>query len=149
MRYERDVTVQALLDRAAIRDVLLRYARGVDRRDLALVRTCFTPDCAYEGTLARGTITDALARLEDRLGHYTGTMHLMGNQLIELDGDTATSETPCVAYHRVARVAGAVADFVTGVRYLDELARDGDHWRIRRRAVRLDWQRHDAVALPA
>jgi 3-phenylpropionate/cinnamic acid dioxygenase small subunit len=140
------VTVQALLDRAAIGDVLLRYARGVDRRDLAMVRDCFTPDCTYEGTLARGTIADALASLAERLGRYAGTMHLMGNQLIALDGDTATSETSCVAYHRLGSDA---ADFVTGVRYLDELVREGDRWRIRRRTVRLDWQRHDAVALPA
>jgi 3-phenylpropionate/cinnamic acid dioxygenase small subunit len=146
MLYGRDVTVGTLLDRAAIRDVLLRYARGVDRRDLAMVRACFTPECGYEGTLARGTIADALASLEERLGRYAGTMHLMGNQLITVDGDTATSETSCVAYHRLA---GNAADFVTGVRYLDDFVRDGDHWRIRRRAVRLDWQRHDGVALPA
>ena len=140
------MTVQTLLDRAAIRDVLLRYARGVDRRNLAMVRSCFAPDCAYEGTLARGTIADALASLAERLGRYAGTMHLMGNQLITVDGDAATSETSCVAYHRLA---DGGTDFVTGVRYLDDLSRDGDDWRIRRRAVRLDWQRHDAVALPA
>ena len=140
------MTVETLLDRAAIRDVLLRYARGVDRRDLAMVRACFTSDCAYEGTLARGTIADALASLADRLGRYAGTMHLLGNQLIDVTGDTATSETSCVAYHRLA---DGGADFVTGVRYLDDFARDGDDWRIRRRAVRLDWQRYDATALPA
>jgi 3-phenylpropionate/cinnamic acid dioxygenase small subunit len=139
------VTIQTLLDRAAIRDVLLHYARGVDRRDLALVRACFTPDCTYEGTLARGTIADALASLAERLDRYAGTMHLMGNQLIAVDGDTATSETSCVAYHRLA---DGGADFVTGVRYLDDFVRDGDDWRIHRRAVRLDWHRHDATALP-
>ena len=45
MLYGGSVTVETLLDRAAIRDVLLRYARGVDRRDLAMVRACFMPDC--------------------------------------------------------------------------------------------------------
>ena len=31
--------------RAAVTDVLVRYASGIDRRDWDLFRTCFTDDC--------------------------------------------------------------------------------------------------------
>ena len=31
--------------RQDVADVLVRYATGIDRRDWALFRTCFTPDC--------------------------------------------------------------------------------------------------------
>jgi hypothetical protein len=142
-RYQAAMSSIALLaDRAAIRDVLLRYARGVDRRDLALVRSLFTADCAYEGQLASGTIEAALAALRTRLDRYAVTMHFMGNQEIALDGDGARSDTLCLAYHRTAEPP---ADLVTAVRYLDDLVYTPGGWLIRRRRVRLEWSRHDAT----
>jgi 3-phenylpropionate/cinnamic acid dioxygenase small subunit len=133
-----DAAIRELLDRAAIQDVLLRYARGVDRKDLDLVAACFTPDASYEGALASGTIADALACLRDAMARYDGTMHFVGNQLIEIDGDTARSETYAVAYHCLT---GTSEVFTVGVRYLDELVREGDEWHIRRRVVKTEWQR--------
>jgi len=127
--------LRALLDRAAIQDVLLRYARGVDQKDLTLVAACFTPDAIYEGSLARGTVQDALARLVERLAVWDTTMHVMANQLIELAGDRAHSETYAIAYHR-----GKSGQFVVGVRYLDDLVRREERWLICRRVVALDWQ---------
>jgi 3-phenylpropionate/cinnamic acid dioxygenase small subunit len=139
-----DEAVRQLADRAAIQDLMLRYARGVDRKDLDLVASCFTPDASYEGALASGTIADALARLRDRMAHYERTMHFIGNQLIEINGDSASSETYAVAYHRLTE-DGTARLFTVGVRYLDDLARDGEQWRIRRRVVRTDWQRSEVI----
>jgi len=96
----QDAALRELTDRAAVRDVLYTYARGVDRKDIALVASCFAPDCAYEGSLGRTNARDALARLEQRWTEFDATMHFMGNCLVELDGDVARSETYCVAYHR-------------------------------------------------
>jgi hypothetical protein len=55
--------LQALLDRTAIHDLIMRYARGVDRRDLDLVASCFATDAAYEGSLGTGGIDVVLATL--------------------------------------------------------------------------------------
>jgi hypothetical protein len=129
--------VQALLDRAAIQDVLLRYARGVDRRDLDLVASCFTADAAYDGALARGTIADALAALRVAVTRYTATLHFLGNQLIELDDDAARSETYALAHHRLAD--GTLR--VVAVRYVDELVRRPEGWRIARRVAHREWER--------
>ena len=139
-----DAAIRDLLDRAAIHDVLLRYARGVDRKDLDLVAACFTPDAAYEGALAHGTIAEALARLRDSMARYDSTMHFIGNQLIEINGDTASSETYAVAYHRLTGDSAPTL-FTVGVRYLDELVRDANGWRIRRRVVKMEWQRSEAL----
>jgi hypothetical protein len=92
--------------------------------------------------LANGTISDALDRLRDAMARYDGTMHFVGNQLVEIDGDTASSETYAVAYHRLTE-SGEVKLFTVGVRYLDELTRAGDKWRIRARVVKMEWQRTD------
>lgn len=139
-----DEAIRQLADRAAIQDVMLRYAHGVDRKDLDLVASCFTSDASYEGALAHGTIADALARLCDAMARYDSTMHLVGNQLVEINGDTACSETYAVAYHRLTDGAESRL-FTVGVRYLDDLIREGERWCIQRRVVCTDWQRTEMI----
>jgi len=139
------VTARELADRLAIRDLLATYALAVDRKDLARVAGCFTPDCAYEGRLGRGTIAQALAALGDAFARYARTMHLMGTHEAALDGDAARAETLCIAYH----VLPDGRHLTTGVRYADDLVRTPAGWRIRRRVVRTDWTRTDAPAPPA
>jgi SnoaL-like domain len=134
-----DPAVQTLLDRAAICDVLLRYARAVDRRDLQAVAACFVPGAAYDGALGTGTIETALAALPERLARYTGTMHSIHNQYVEIAGDRATSETYAVAYHRVEG-GGTPALRVAGLRYLDEFVRRDGVWLISRRVVKAEWE---------
>jgi hypothetical protein len=123
-----------LADTLAIRDLLYRYARGVDRRDLDLVRACFAPDCRYEGTLARGTIADMLAALPAAMARYERTLHFMGEPRVTLDGDAARSETPTLAYHMLREPAGTIR--LVCVRYRDELGRLDGGWRITVRTVR-------------
>ncbi|MGH7894780.1 MAG: nuclear transport factor 2 family protein [Candidatus Binatia bacterium] len=135
---------QRLLDALAVRDVVQTYALGVDRRDLGLVARCFTPDCEYRGSLGHGTIATALASLRAALPRYERTMHFMGTQRVAVDGDGAHAETCCVAYH--VRPDGR--HFTVGVRYLDDLARTPDGWRIRRRVVQTDWTREDGPTSP-
>jgi 3-phenylpropionate/cinnamic acid dioxygenase small subunit len=142
-----DAALQALVDRAAIQDVLARYAHGVDRRDLALVAACFTADAAYEGSLGSGTIAIALDALRDRMPRYRATMHFLANQLIELRGDRASCETYALVYHRLEG-DDEDEDFVVGVRYLDDLTRLPEGWRITSRRTVMEFQRWDAVMPP-
>lgn len=135
--------VVALADRAAIQDLQLTYARGVDRRDLALVASCFAPDCAYEGALGHGTIGDALRTLEAAMTRYASTLHHVGSVLVTLDGDRAVAETSAVAYHRLRDDPRRLS--VVAVRYLDELARRDGRWLITRRTVERAWTRDEEV----
>jgi hypothetical protein len=138
-----EAAVRELLDRAAIRDVLMRYARGVDRADLDLVAGCFTTDAAYEGALAKGDISTALPALRAARARFASTMHFMGNQLIELAGDSASCETYAVAYHRLHDESDRA--LVVGIRYVDDLIRRDNRWLIRKRQAILEWQRYDAL----
>ncbi|MBX3028070.1 nuclear transport factor 2 family protein [bacterium] len=139
--------VRALIDRAAIHDLIMRYARGVDRRDLAQVASCFAADAAYEGSLGSGGIDVVLAALRERMPRYRTTMHFLTNPLIEVRGDRASCETYALVYHRLETEDDA-EDFIVGVRYLDELARQAEGWRITSRRTTMEFQRYDAVVLP-
>ncbi len=131
------MTDEEIDDPAAIREVLLRYARGVDARDFALVASCFTPDAGYRGALASGTIADALAALPDRMRRYTGTRHAITGQSVEVEGNRAHSSADCTAQHWLP--GGGCRTI--GVRYRDELVRGPDGWRIVRRDVETLWTR--------
>ena len=134
--------VQELWDRDRIAAVPLAYARGIDRRDWDLVRSCFMPDAFIEGSRATASLDEYLAQLRPGVETYPTTMHFMGNQLVEVDGDEGRVETYAVAFHWAAEQAGAddPANLVVGVRYHDTLVRTPDGWRIARRHVDPDWR---------
>jgi 3-phenylpropionate/cinnamic acid dioxygenase small subunit len=138
----------ALSDRARIHELTVRYALGVDRRDFDEVRACFAGDARVDyGEHYRGDVPGFIAFLRSGLARFSTTMHLLGNQLIELDGDTARVETYCVAYHRPTAAGGENDLLVVGVRYLDATARTDGAWRIARRTVAYDWRRLDREVL--
>jgi hypothetical protein len=135
------VLVDPVLDRVAVCDLVLRYARGVDRRDVALIASCFTPDCAYDGTLARGTIADMLAALPAAMARYRATMHFMPGHDVTLEGDRGRVVTPTLAHH----VSGGMLRTVA-VRYHDDVVRGPDGWRIARRRVERLFERTEDLA---
>lgn len=141
----RDLAVQQLIDRAAIHDLVLRYARAVDQKNLDHVAACFGRDAGYEGALGTGTITDALRALKSAFERYHGTMHFVGNVLVEFDdGEHARVETYAIAYHRL-KAGDGERQYVTAVRYLDQVQRKDDRWLIVHRSVRRDWERHEEI----
>jgi hypothetical protein len=140
------LTVDTLLARQEIADVLHRYARGIDRMDFDLVRSCYHPD-AYDdhGTMA-GTVDEFVASAEAFLPRFAATMHFLGNMHIEVDGDVARAETYAVAYHRVDPTeAGPGKDDIWGIRYVDRFERRGGEWRISYRVVAQEWRRVEPV----
>jgi hypothetical protein len=134
--------VRELWDRAQVTDVPLRYARGVDRRDWALVRSCFSDDAFVDGTRATGPVDAYQSELRPGVERWAGTMHVMANQLVTVDGDRASLETYAVAFHWAVPPAGTPHpdNLVVGVRYHDELVRVEERWVITRRVVSGDWQ---------
>ena len=53
-----DPRLSRLLDRNEIEEVVLRYCRGIDRRDFDLVRSCYHPDA----TDRHGSFDELLSR---------------------------------------------------------------------------------------
>ena len=119
-------------DEHDIAKVLVRYATGIDRRDWALFRTCFTDDVQadYEGIATWedvDAITEFMATSHADMGH---TMHRLSNLAITVDGDSATAR--CYVDGVLMAADGASGLNPIGF-YDDELVRTADGWRIARR----------------
>jgi hypothetical protein len=138
---------QRIVDEHAVRDVHLRYCRGVDRQDWDLVRSAFHPGARdnhgpYNGDAPEGFIAFA----KEFLGAIEGTTHFTGNQLVEVEGDLAWHEAYCVSYERMK----ATDDFprtdrIVVFRYFDRMERRNGAWGIVDRVVIIDSERQDPV----
>jgi len=138
--------LQRLLDEAAIKRVHLDYCRGVDRRDWDLVRSCYHPDATDHHGPYSGGVNGFIGWGIDSLETVLSTTHLVGNQIVEVDGSTAWHEAYCRAYHRLkATNSEPELDWVVNLRYLDHFeCRDGE-WKISDRLVVHDSVRRDPV----
>ncbi len=133
--------LKRLVDEAAIRDVHLKYCRGVDRRDWDLVRSCYHPDASdYHGPYTGG-VDGFIAWAKETCETIDITQHLTGNQLVEIDGDVAWHEAYTTAFHRFKPTEAAPAlHWWLRVRYQDRMERREGEWKIAERMVILDGQ---------
>lgn len=130
-------------DELAIRAVLTRYARGIDRCDEAVLRSVWWPEANADygqGEINAGDWSESVVQA---LATMRRTQHFLGNMLIELDGERATAETYCRAYHEVDGANGP-QEMEVGGRYLDRLEKRGEEWRIAHRRYVHDWNRNMA-----
>ncbi|MEV5647185.1 nuclear transport factor 2 family protein [Nocardia sp. NPDC052254] len=128
-----------------IRDRLARIARGEDRRDAELIRSCFWPDATVDFGIFAGSFDDYLAWVVPGAAAVILTQHVLGQTLIEPAGAIALAETHVTAYHRVD--AGAEhRDLMLGGRYLDRFEQRGGSWRVVRRTMLYDWTRDLGVS---
>jgi hypothetical protein len=140
------MTLDDLVAQQEIRDVLARYTRGIDRMDRELVLSCYHPGAYDDHGEFQGTAEEFADWVATVLAYFERTMHFLGQQLIELEGDRAHSETYCVAYHRRAADEDSPAyDLWMGLRYVDVLERRDGEWRIANRRCAFDWTRRDDI----
>lgn len=137
-----ELQLRELLDREAIRDCIARLARGEDRRDADILHACYWPDSAFDYGMYQGTFAEYLAWVVPGADAIANTQHILGQILIDLDGDAARVETHVVSYHRVNMgegEAGGERDTCIGGRYLDRLEKRDGAWRIAHRTMLYDW----------
>lgn len=132
----------------ALRSVGARYALGADTRDADLFVSAFAPDGVLEtyrggqpGRTFRGH--DELGKVPGRLGHYTRTHHMLGQQEFEVrdDASAATGYVYCTARHLTRGADGTGGtDLVMVVLYNDEYVPAGDgRWVLQHRKVNIEW----------
>lgn len=147
MSHEVDpAPIADLVDKAAIRDLMATYCRGVDRLDLDLVRSVYARDGVDHHTAFDGDADAYVAWLRKGLTLLDGTMRILGTHLCEVFGDVAVAETYGTAVHWGAPADEAALNFTTGFRYVDRLVREDGAWRIAERFAVREWLRSDAGA---
>ncbi len=128
---------QTSADRFALQDVMLRYAAGVDERDMDLYRSCFAEDVEVLG-FADEPIHGAdawVAFVIEALKQYGPTQHMLGPQLATVDGDTAHARTDVQALHYMAEAPDTT--LTLWATYESDMRRDDGQWKIfRHRLVR-------------
>ncbi len=135
-----------LLDREALRQLMVDYFCGVDDRDFERVAACFTPDVhADYGRLYEGR--ESLIEFIRGVRFFHTTMHCMGEQLSLLDGQQAHLVTWAMLAHHGRKSDGEAIEYHNGgSRYVDVLTRRGSRWPVRERGGRPRWP---AVGAPA
>lgn len=132
-------------DLAARRDITAcigRYMRGQDRLLPDVHRSAFHDDAWVDCGIMSGTADEFVTFAQDFLGTMKESLHIIGQTLIEVDGDTATGEIYFFAFHRIVE-DGEEKDLLMAGRYVDIYAcRDGA-WKIWRRRELIDWVRKD------
>ncbi len=129
--------IAILWEERQIMDVLHRYSRGFDRHDMEIAKSAYWPDALDDHQVFCGLahpMCDFFDQLiEDR---YGSTQHHITNTRIEIDGDTAHTESYCFA---VSPRRGTLEPEIIGGRYIRRLEKRGGEWRIAAAALVADW----------
>jgi len=133
-----EAALQRMLDKEAIREVALKYTRGIDRHDDDIMRQAYHPDArddhggyigGPEGFIQYAKKTH---RTNWRIHH-----HFITNQTIELDGNTAHGEIYFFAC--LARKEGQGGTDIAAGRYIDRYEKRDGEWAVADRICMVEW----------
>lgn len=129
--------LQILLDKSELSDLVMKYARYIDRRDPIALRTLYHDDATEDrGEMFQGSIDDFIAWTSKAASTFELTMHRIWNMLFEIDGDKAQGEIYAEAYHRTK--PPDQQDVVVTGRYLDHYEKRQGTWKISYRTSTTD-----------
>ncbi|MFV0276695.1 MAG: nuclear transport factor 2 family protein [Parahaliea sp.] len=133
--HNRDAQIDEALARLAIHDLLMAYARGVDRADVELLASIFLP----ESTVISGAFNGAgqdfareiTAFVSQNMDH---SFHSIANEWVQVAGSRAVGEA-----YVIAHVTADGTDTITGGRYIDEFECREGVWKISSHTFVADW----------
>jgi hypothetical protein len=129
-------------DHIEITQLLQRYFHALDWKDYALLDRVFTADAELHydmGGMGEGAKADlpTMVKQFDAFNRvFAFTQHIMGQPLIDCDGDRATSTTALRAIHVQVALDGSENTWVVYGFYEDLHRRTEAGWRIQKRYFR-------------
>ena len=142
----RDRAIDEAVARSQIRQCLARYCHGIDRCDVAMLKSAYWPDAYEEHGTFDGPSWDFADQITTSMRDQAErSMQMIGNVMIELDDDGTRARVETYVFAFI-RPAGEGIDRMIGGRYLDRFERRGEEWRILRRLYVLDWHRDQPSA---
>lgn len=128
--------VQVLEDRENIRALILAYGQAHDHRDYRMYANLFASNGEWIGGLGSAKGPEAIFALLDKaIGHNplpegSGTFHVMTNEQIEIDGDSASAVTKWL-YITAAEDNSPKLTYLG--HYDDRFIRENGEWKFLRR----------------
>lgn len=133
-------SLQKLVDRQEIEDVITRYSRAVDRADVELLRTCYHADATEDhGGVFTGPAREYVEHIAGILPRAGILNHLATNVLVEfLDDATARVEAYILTFSRMKK-DGERFDTLTLARAVDRFEKRAGRWAIAQRRLCWEW----------
>lgn len=128
-----------MLDKQACTEVIYRFARGLDRRDEALLRSLFHPDSTDDHGYFRGSGAEFVDWVLPLLAGMERTQHFIGNVLVEVSAEEAKSESSFIASHDLTSADGTPQRMTAAGRYLDRFRQHEGEWKLLHRKAVYDW----------
>lgn len=137
--------LQQLEDRIAIKEIVDTFSNLADVKDIATQMHLLTEDAEVETYFGDTLFARMKGRVEIEkvfsrfIANFESTYHFNGQQVIELNGDSASSQHYC----QVVQIASAGAKKTlnaNGVIYRDTYVRRADGWKIAKRIARFTWR---------
>jgi hypothetical protein len=142
--------LKVLAAKDAIRELVLLYSRGVDRKDIELLKGLYTRDATdHHGKHFSGTADAYIEFLARSLPGMLAGGHFACNHLISvIDDDHAEGEVYAIAWHIIPDGKGGTLQDLAGVRYIDQYRREQGRWMFARRVVTFDFRDIKPVPRP-
>jgi hypothetical protein len=138
-----------LIAKEEIRELALLYSRGVDRKDIELLKTLYAKDATdHHGRHFSGTAAEYMRFLEKAFPHMRYSGHHICNHLISVEGDQGEGEVYALAYHLIPDGKGGFAEDFAAVRYIDRYRKENGHWLFASRVVSFDHRSVRPVPIP-
>ena len=130
-----------LVAKDAIRDCLFRINRGLDRVERDLILSGFHNDAqicwAAPDYVPISQFIETALMVQAKTSRV---QHLLGNILIDFEGDCANVESYEIGRHLTPMPEG-VKDLIIAARFIDRFSYRDGAWRIERRRKLIDWMR--------
>lgn len=126
-----EIRLRELVDRQDIWTVLVRYGRGLDRMDRAMLRGCYWDDAIEDHHGFVGTPDAFIDWAYEFNQGATVHHHGIGNHYCTIDGDDAHAET----YYTFIGAMPGGQNLLSMGRYIDHFQRRGGEWRFANRVT--------------
>jgi hypothetical protein len=130
--------IENYLAKQEIYELICTYMRGLDRLDHKLLASTFWEDAWCDYGFTRGPALEFAQFCMDALKDHAANHHMIGNVLIDIDGDEAFGEVYFNAYHKVQGESG-FEDVIIAGRYLDRYEKRDGVWKFAYRSEQVDF----------
>ncbi|MFT4520558.1 MAG: hypothetical protein ACI9JM_002961 [Halioglobus sp.] len=135
-----DDRIEQYLAKQDIYELSCKYMRGLDRLDENLMLSVFFEDAWCDYGFTKGPATEFVGFCMEALKSHAANQHMIGNVLIDIQGDEAFGEVYFNAYHKTPTEDG-FEDVIIAGRYLDRYEKRDGLWKFAYRSERVDWSR--------